>query len=176
MLTLLLLAEDDPKAADTLTILYRRYSKLMYCEAYNVLKDPDDAQDAVADAFEGLLKVRRFPDPDSVNTKGLLVTICRRRALDIVRRKSRNELLQNKAVEETKLQGSYADADDVLAIAEAVAKLPEHLRSPLIKNLIEGYTTAEIAQMEGIRQNSVQKRIRKAKETIKQMLQEGQRQ
>ena len=78
------------------------------------------------------------------------MTICRRRALDIVRRKSRNELLQNKAVEETKHQGSYAGADDVLAIAEAVAKLPEHLRSPLIKNLIEGYTTAEIAQMESI--------------------------
>ena len=50
MLALLLLSVDDPKTADTLTILYRKYSKLMYSEAYKVLKDPDDAQDAVADA------------------------------------------------------------------------------------------------------------------------------
>ena len=170
MIALFLLTIEEPEAADRAALLYRTYRQQLFCAANSILHNEYDAEDAVGDAFESFIRLRRWPESDK-GAYALLVTIVRRRAVDICRKNSRKSAGSDLQAGKNS-SDQISEHTDLLALAEAIAKLPEHLRNTLIKHVAEGYTTAEIAQMYGIKQDSVQKRIKKAKALLKAMLQE----
>lgn len=170
MIALLLLTVEDAEVSDRVAVLYRKYRSILYTVALGLLQNKEDAEDAVSDAFESLIKMRKSLPESDEEAKALLVVLTRRRATDIIRKKTvRSQMQFDEALH---FPEDTTSEDEILALAEAVAKLPEDLRSALMKHIVEGYTTAEIAEMEGIKQDSVQKRIKKARELLRKLLEE----
>ncbi len=166
MLTMLFTIEDL-EAADRITILYRRYNRILYQEAYSLLHDQSDAEDALADTFEALLARRKVPSPDEPGVKALLITILRRKAIDIynTRQKKAHVPLDDENV------GARTESlSEVFMLQEAIAQLPAKEREVLILFMYDGYTTAEIAAQKGVKQDTVQKWIKHIKEKLKKSL------
>ena len=88
-----------------LETMYELYEQGMYRVAYGVLHNKEQAEDAVQDSFEKLLKyLPEIDAPDSPKTQKLVLKIVRNTAIDQYRRNNKqNEWLseQGKCGEET---------------------------------------------------------------------------
>ena len=168
---ILLLTIEDLEAADRLVLLYRKYSGLLYIEAYDLLNNREDAEDAVADTFEALMKRKSLPDPDDPGTTGLLVTIVRRRSFNIFKDRGPRRMQHSEAPSD--IASSSGSPEHILAIQEAFALLPADEREALTLFVYYGYTTAEIAAQKGLKQDTIQKRIKRARERLKAYLKDG---
>ena len=169
MLALVLLQTMDNGTCDAVALLYRRYERLMFKVALSRVQSEEDAEDAVHDAFIWLIKAGKVPDPDDPKAPGILAAAAKEKAIDIYRKKrTRSAEPLNEAV------GIAAEPnmDAVLMVKAAISQLPEELRDTLILSVYCSLTTAEIADIQGLKRNTVQKRLIKAKEQIRTMLAE----
>ena len=169
MLALVLLQTMDNGTCDAVALLYRRYERLMFKVALSRVQSEEDAEDAVHDAFIWLIKAGRVPDPDDPKAKRILAAVAKEKAIDIFRK---NRIRTAEPIETADAQVQTGDLDMVLAAKEAIAGLPEELRDTLVLSIYSGLTTAEIAELKGVKRNTVQKRLKSAKERIRAMLSE----
>lgn len=169
MLALVLLQTMDNGTCDAVALLYRRYERLMFKVALSRVQSEEDAEDAVHDAFIWLIKAGKVPDPDDPKAPGILAAAAKEKAIDIYRKKrTRSAEPLNEAV----CIAVEPNMDAVLMVKAAISQLPEELRDTLILSVYCSLTTAEIADIQGLKRNTVQKRLIKAKEQIRTMLAE----
>lgn len=105
-----------------------------------------DADDAWSETF--LAAMRAYPDlPDSANVEAWLVTIARRKAIDVHRAAKRNPLPVEELPEVPTALGlpGIDDSD----IWEYVGRLPEKQRQAVTFRYLVGMSNAEIAAMLG---------------------------
>lgn len=155
--------------------LYHKYRGLMYYVANKILCNEQDAEDAVHQAFLAVIKnapkifSKNF-DVKCPKTRSLVVIITERKAIDILRGRSRKpevELNEDIVGWEIPLPGDGP-------LSAAMAKLPARYREVLMLHFDNGYTAKEIARLFDIKQESVQKLIWRAKERLREILkQEG---
>ena len=166
---------DSPEERSHFEQLYNRYSGLMFRVAKKILQNERDAEDAVHQAFLAIVKnaSKIFSKNFDVNcpeTRALVVIIVERKSIDLLRQRSRRpeaELDEDIAGWEFPLPG-----DDPLS--DAMARLPARYREVLMLRFDHGYTTKEIARLFDMKQESVQKLIWRAKERLREILeQEG---
>ena len=75
-------AEDRSKFEQ----LYEQYKQLMFYTAFQILKRPQDAEDAVHHAFLSIAEnISKISDPDCPKTRAYIVTIVERKAIDMLR-------------------------------------------------------------------------------------------
>ena len=71
--------------------LYLAYRGLMYHVAYHILKNPQDAEDAVHQSFVKLAEhMATIPDGPCPRTRNLVVTVAERKAIDLYRSRQRH--------------------------------------------------------------------------------------
>ena len=71
--------------------LYLAYRGLMYHVAYHILKNPQDAEDAVHQSFVKLAEhMVTIPDGPCPRTRNLVVTVAERKAIDLYRSRQRH--------------------------------------------------------------------------------------
>ena len=71
--------------------LYLAYRGLMYHVAYHILKNPQDAEDAVHQSFVKLAEhMATIPDGPCPRTRNLVVTVAERKAIDLYRSHQRH--------------------------------------------------------------------------------------
>ena len=166
---------DSPRERSHFEQLYNRYRGLMFQVAKKILQNEQDAEDAVHQAFLAIIKnaSKIFSKNFDVNcpeTRALVVIIVERKSIDLLRQRSRRpeaELDEDIAGWEFPLPG-----DDPLS--DAMARLPARYREVLMLRFDHGYTTKEIARLFDMKQESVQKLIWRAKERLREILeQEG---
>lgn len=160
--------EDRSKFA----LLYDEYKGLMYHIAYGVLKNHEDTEDAVHQAFvaiaENMHKVREVP---SKETKSFVATIVEHKAIDMVR-KRRDELID---MSDESLRGIPVRTPIDHGLADAIAKLPPTQRECVILHFHYGYSTREIGKMMNCTQHAIQKHIWRAKQNLKEELERDQK-
>lgn len=166
---------DSASDRDKFEQLYNRYRGLMHYVAKKILCNEQDAEDAVHQAFLAIIRSaskifsKNF-DVMCPKTRSLVVIIVERKAIDILRERSRKpevELDEDITGWEIPLPGDGP-------LSDAMAKLPARYREVLVLHFDNGYTTKEIARLFDIRQESVQKLIWRAKERLRKILeQEG---
>lgn len=136
----------------------------MYGMAYCLLHNAADCQDAVQDAIFSAWRNRdRLRDESAFDAwlMQILVNSCK----TILRKRKRRG--------EVELTETYAmpESPDV-QLYDAVRRLDERLRLPVILRYVNGYTAQETAQILKLPYRSVLKRLRQAKELLKQELKE----
>ena len=131
--------------------------------AYSIVRNEHDAQDAVQQALLAVWARRECVE--FARLKPYLTRAVMNACRDIQRAKQK--AIPMKEMPEM----SYQPPDGVLA--DAVERLPEELRLPLLLHYMEGYKLAEIAGALGQSLPQVTSRLFRARKRLKRMLEEA---
>ena len=131
--------------------------------AYSIVRNEHDAQDAVQQALLAVWARRECVE--FARLKPYLTRAVMDACRDIQR--ARQKAIPMKEMPEM----SYQPPDGVLA--DAVERLPEELRLPLLLHYMEGYKLAEIAGALGQSLPQVTSRLFRARKRLKRMLEEA---
>ena len=136
---------------------------LLYRVAYTILRNDADCQDAVQEAL-----LRAWTGRDKLRDRQLFRTWLTRILInashDILRKRKPTVPLENAR------EASEAFPD--ISLSEALGRLPEKLRLPLMLCYSENMTHAEISRALGIPATTVQSRLRKGKAMLRKELNE----
>ncbi|MDE7193262.1 MAG: sigma-70 family RNA polymerase sigma factor [Oscillospiraceae bacterium] len=157
--------------------IYDRYERMMYSMALSILRDPADAEDAVQTAFVRIIDhLQIILEKGCHNHKAYFVIIAKHVALNMLHKRN------NHPVED--IDEHYELSDDVSVetavlsrlgeeeIARAVNSLSDTDRDIMYLNLYEGMQAKEIAELAGMKPNTVSVRIRRAKKKLADILRE----
>ena len=173
------LKDGDPTA---LRELYQQEERRAFALAYRVVGDAAAAEDAVQEAFAQLWERSGKLSVEGGRIESLLMTIVRRRAVDLVRRRGRMEkplpdpdLLEQIDERATALLDSVEDhlttAGLRSALKAALASLPAEQRVIVNHAYFGHLKLREIAEREGLPLGTVKSRLRlgmaKLTETMK---------
>lgn len=131
--------------------------------AYSIVRNEHDAQDAVQQALLAVWERRECVE--FARLKPYLTRAVMNACRDIQR--ARQKAIPMKEMPEM----IYQPPDGVLA--DAVERLPEELRLPLLLHYMEGYKLAEIAGALGQSLPQVTSRLFRARKRLKRMLEEA---
>ena len=169
MLAFYLQAIETEPDREKFTALYTRYRGLMFHVAMNLLQNEQDAEDAVHQAFLSILDhFQKISDISCPKTRAFVVIIVERKALDALRRRGRESALPlNEAIRgvEIPMPGNHG-------LADAMARLPARQRQLLLLRYDAGYSTQEAAELLGMTQTAAQKELWRAKQTLRDLLEE----
>lgn len=147
---------------DKLARIYRLYRAPMLRLALRILGGEQDAEDAVHDAFESVARnLGRLAEPESPRTRGYIMVITERKAIDLLRERKKHEsaeLDEENAVDLSGAEGS--------ALAQCMAKLPPRYREILLLRFVYGYSMRETAELMDIPFTTVGKLSQRAKERL----------
>jgi len=136
--------------SDALSILYDRYSGLVYSLALKILNQSSEAEDLTQEVFLTFWKQENF-DPNRAALSTYLCVMTRSRALNRIKsNQSRQRILEQlkgnlPPTEPTPLeQASCLEKEETLQ--EALSQLPEKYRQILEMNYYQGLSHAEISQ------------------------------
>jgi len=150
--------------------LYQKYRRLMRAAAMKLLSDPQDAEDAVQQAFLSIMKhFHKFSRIDCPETRAYVVITVERKALDSRRAKRRVLPMEPEELR----PGLEAPQTGDNGLADALTRLPARYRQVLLLRFAYGYTTRELAREMGMTQEAVQKLIWRAKQALEKLYEEG---
>jgi RNA polymerase sigma-70 factor (ECF subfamily) len=164
-------------------ILVERYQGRAYGLALRILRDEEKARDAVQDAFVKVYgSLRRFEGRSSFYT--WLYRLVFNQCLDHKRKDKSGrhvEWEEERFGEEQVLDPSVAGglpgpeeeltrAELRVAMAEAIAQLPDEARETLLLREVEGLRYAEIAEALGIPKGTVMSRLHYARKRLQELL------
>jgi RNA polymerase sigma-70 factor, ECF subfamily len=139
--------------------LYTKYRGAVYAVCLKLLQDPESGQDAVQDVFlKAFLSLPTFKTGRPL--RPWLVSIARRRCIDIRRRGMRDMEIQRAAAEKALLPQARTPFNDdtfeqmlrarnMVRLQRALAKLSPRQRRALMLSAIDGWSYDSIASAEG---------------------------
>ncbi len=162
-------AAGDPHA---FAELVRRHRDRMWAVALRTLRDPEEAADALQDAFISAFRAAASFRAESQVTTWLhriVVNAC----LDRLRRRQARPTvpLPETGPGEPAADGdAMADRETRLVVGEALAALPEEQRVPIVLVDVEGYSVADTARMLGIAEGTVKSRCARGRAKLAKSL------
>ncbi|MGW9477096.1 RNA polymerase sigma factor SigM [Saccharomonospora azurea] len=162
-------AAGDPHAFNELV---RRHRDRMWAVALRTVRDPEEAADALQDAFISAFRAASdFRAESQVTTwlHRIVVNAC----LDRVRRRQARPtvpLPDTSHQEPAVPRDSVSERETRLVIKDALDQLPEEQRVPIVLVDVEGYSVAETAQMLGIAQGTVKSRCARGRAKLAKLL------
>jgi RNA polymerase sigma-70 factor, ECF subfamily len=146
-----------------MSVIYDRYSRVVYSVALRVLRDPASAEEILQEVF---LHVWRTPER-FVAVRGSfgawLTVIVRNRSIDALRRKKPIDTIDELSLTSHYDLASEAERNTMAELARAViVKLPPDQRKTLEMAFFDGLTHTEIAEMTADPPGTVKTRIRSA--------------
>ena len=123
-------------------IVYHEYKSLMFYVANQILQNEHDAEDAVHQAFVKIAEhMEKISQPKCPQTRGFVVTIVERKAIDQYRaRKKQRTLLPDEEYINTPGVDELEHLPERLVFAKAMAMLPTKYRELLLLKYDCGYT------------------------------------
>ena len=156
-----------------------RQARFMFQVAFGLLRNRQDAEDAVQEAFLKLYRTDGWLRRE--NERGFLARTVWRVALDHLPRASE----RTSDVSEMQLAGrggspeqNAVDGDECAVLRRLIDGLPEELRQPLMLSSLEEMTSREVAVAMGIPEGTVRTRVMRARAELRRKylaMQEGQR-
>lgn len=156
-------------------ILVRRYEAALLRRARKILFSPEDAEEAVQDAFTKMyLYADKYHEQIGATFSSWAYTILNRVAYTkyVSRRKESGQRAELEPEHYESLPDARAEFIEDLSIRDevisALAKLPETASKILRLQFIEGKTQEEIAEAENLSIPAVKTRVHRAKKLFKQ--------
>lgn len=162
-------AAGDP---DAFSQLVRRHRDRMWAVALRTARDPEEAADALQDAFISAFRAAaHFRAESQVSTwlHRIVVNAC----LDRIRRQQARpavSLAETGKHEPAVPRDSIAERETRLVIDDALATLPDEQRMPIVLVDIEGYSVAETAEALGIAEGTVKSRCARGRTRLAKLL------
>ena len=151
--------------------LYIKYKQDMYAVAYGILKNKEDAKDAVHQSFlkiaDNFSKVSQIPCHE---LKAYIVIICRNTAINIYRQNQNRaehstELFETEIVDE-----SYFEKQNYDELLLAIKQLPQIYKDVIYLYFLQEFSAKETATQLEISSELVRQRALRAKKMLKDIL------
>jgi RNA polymerase sigma-70 factor (ECF subfamily) len=156
-----------------------RQARFMFQVAFGLLRNRQDAEDAVQEAFLKLYRGEAWLRME--NEKGFLARTVWRVALDHLP-KAADRMADVAEMQLTASGGSpeqsVVDEDERAVLRRLIDGLPEDLRRPLVLSSVEEMTSREVAEAMGIPEGTVRTRVMRARTELRRRfvaMREGQR-
>lgn len=172
MLIFLAAIEDDEERSE-MEQIFERYSQEMFRQAYAVLRNEDDAEDAVQDAFFKIWKhLDKLREVDAGRTKWYVICVARNAAIDIYRKKQIR--IQKEEPFEENFSFAYSAEPPAYGnkIYEKIAEFPDRERDVLMLKYVYEFRYKEIAKLLGISTEAVKKALIRAKRRLENLYKE----
>ena len=164
-----------PPAMDDVQLarLYEQYGYLVHRRCLQLVRRPEDAEDALQETF---LRVKRYGAPREEGSGSLLAwlyTIAQRCCFDLLKRRGREPTLDEErlAVLDERSQGSPEDADRLALLGLALRQLDGKTRTIGVLHFLDGYTQEEVAAQTGYSRRTIGKKLQQFEERIRQLWQ-----
>jgi RNA polymerase sigma-70 factor (ECF subfamily) len=164
--------------SQALSILYKRYSGLVYSLALKMLNQPSEAEDLTQEVFLNFWKQEKF-DPSRAALSTYLCIIVRSRALNRLKRNdSRQRILERLQDFPLELAGltpleRLSRIEQGETLQQALNQLPAKYRQVLEMNYYQGLSHAEIARQLDIPLGTVKTNARRGLLLLRQLFEEG---
>ena len=143
--------------------IYYTYRGLMFHIAKSIVRQEQDAEDAVHEAFIKIARnINKISDPLSPKTRAYVVQIVENTAIDQLRKKRRH-------VDEVPLEdhlGVSLEYSGENRVVKEILSLPAYDREVLLLRYDMGYSVRETAQILGISYVATRKREQRAKRRL----------
>lgn len=162
-------AGGDPQAFSELV---RRHRDRMWAVALRTLRDPDEAADALQEAFISAFRAAgSFRGQSQVTTwlHRIVVNAC----LDRMRRRQArptSPLPEEGPGEPAAGRDTIADRETRLAVGAALAQLPPDQRATVVLVDVQGYSVTETAQLLGVAEGTVKSRCARGRTKLAVLL------
>ena len=143
--------------------IYIEYRGLIFYVAHQLLKNEQNAEDAVSQAFIKVVEnITKISEPICPKTKAFIVTIVENKAIDMLRASSRHPTVPFDDIAYGLTQtNEYSHFDN--PITKHILMLPVQQRHVIWLKYYQGYTLREIADLMGISLVWAQKLDQRAK-------------
>lgn len=152
--------------------IVRRHRDRMWAVALRTMRDPEEAADALQEAFISAFRAASSFRAESQVTTWLhriVVNAC----LDRIRRRAARPtvpLPEAGPGEPVVDRDAMSDRELTLIVSEALANLPEEQRLPILLLDVEGYSVAEAARILGIAEGTVKSRCARGRAKLAKLL------
>lgn len=149
-------------------VLYDRYGDAALGLATRIVRDAEEAEDLVHDAFLAIVERAHQYQPERGSVAGWLVTTVRNLALDRLRRRTRRDGITREDLRHEPQQipedpaSQLERAGEASRVREALARLAPAQRETLEIAFYEGLSYPEIAAREGVPLGTVKSRAARA--------------
>ena len=163
---------------DIFNQIFEQYYRLMYKVAYGILQNAEDTEDVLQESFIRIEKnISKISDPFCPKTRNFVVIITKRIALNMLRKKKGNEVVELLAThEDERMEVSPEKASEGKMVREmvksAIRDLPDRYRECLYLYLLDEYTPGEIAEILEMKEQSIYKRLSRGKKMLREKLAE----
>ena len=153
-------------------MVYNAYKNMLYNSCYRILKNREDTEDSVHDAFiKGFKKIDQVAD--DVNVGAWFRRIAINTALDKVRKGKNTFLLEeSKEIDAQIEEVNFDEAEKVSVdfIKECIHNLKDKYSIILVLYLIEDYNHREIAQQLNLKESTVRNQFVRGKKQLIEMI------
>lgn len=158
--------------AEALQLLYLEFQAQVHGIARRILEDPEDAREAVQDAFIKAWRQAAAYRPERGEVVSWLVFIARNAAIDQLRKGARRRLLhqafQREPIETSAPRYDWADGGEILA--RHLSELSAAQRQALELAFFGGCTQAQIASAMGTPVGNVKNHLRRGLQKLRQLV------
>ncbi len=149
---------------DVFRLAVERYADTLYRIALHAAPRPEDAEDAVQDTYERLLHCGKTFTSEA-HLKAWLIRVTINRCHDLCRLAESKNLSLDEAI-------SVPAAAQDNEILNTVMSLPENYRIAIYLHYYEGYTAAEIGDMQDVSPNTVLTWLSRGRARLRELLKE----
>lgn len=164
---------DSPEEKRKVEKLYEEYHRLLYAIAFNILKHHEDAEDAVIESWEKIIRhSRKINEIDCQATRSFFVIVVERTAIDYYRRNRKRRDVQI-LVDEYEESPYFIMKDwelENVELYQVLHELPKKYSEVLLLYYVNGFTGKEIADVLGIKENAVMTRLFRGRKQLKKEL------
>lgn len=146
----------------------------MLLVARGILKNPNDAEDAVQNALFRLSKnIDRIPEENPTVLRAYVLTAAKYAALDMLPLKSTSiDIDEVTVVASDDLFTQVTASEDYDRLISAINDLPQHYREVLMLRYVHEMSVKEISKVLHRRQGTIRKQIERARSRLLQAYQE----
>ena len=168
MFPLFILTIEDSEERSRWEKLYTMYQDYMYQIAFSILKNRADAEDVVNQTFMKMISNGIDLNPADKRCKVYLGRAANNNAINLYRRNRHFEFTDY--AELSDVIGFEPDLSGESDLVQAIAKLPNLYKDPMMLYYYGNYKTKEIAKMLGRNTETVQRQLSRGRELLRTIL------
>ena len=162
---------EDKEDRTKIEQIYELYAASMKIIAIAILRNEEDAEDAVQTAMLNACRhVKKLQDPKDENTKWYVMQITRNAAREIYRKKKKRWKLEMPMEEELVGEEPLVQYDGESDLAKQIEELAPRDRDILMLKYLHGYEYSEIGRIMGISTETAKKAGQRAKNRLEKTM------
>ncbi len=166
--------KNEDQFTDNLEYIYTNYYAYAKYLLVKYLPECDTVEDIIQDIFLSLIESKtKFNIKDDIGIKNFFIVVCRNRAIDYAKKTS--EKLSDEGISPIEFtppdcrsaEEVVMEDEDVKILYDIICSLSENCRDICLLKYISGLSNVEIAESLGISENTVAKRLFKARREVR---------